>query len=473
MLAMVVYWTNLDDYFIGDDFDLILSFHDKPLGYFVSLLWSNESGSVWKEWGLDRDLGTGYLRPVKIWLLALDHSLWNVNSTGYHVTSTLLFGCVIYLVFRITRVILPARPEIAVFASVCVAIHPVFAEIVPFITAREEVLALSFTLASLLALIAYRERGRSPYWFLLFFVLAILSKESGIIALPLAVCWDMVFGKLRPMDPASRRDALRLYGPIVCWLVVYFGLRWVAIGNFVGGDGSARFGSPRAFLDFHLLFWRSLFLPDLFSAGSVPNAGLVVGILGIVAIVGALTSGASSETVRRIFYFGPVWYLCCTLLLYGTYFSHRHHAPLIVGLIVFTALVIAALSSSASRRVQLAVAMGGILVSAAAFVPPTRAMAIRFDRASEVVRAIRIRIEDATRDLPPGSRVRLSRVPQSTSPPYFFGWGLLSALQRPFTETDLAKHSVVFNPHNRKLTRSKDVPPESFDLTLDLGAPVP
>ena len=75
LLALALYARNADDYFIGDDFDLIHSFYGKPFAYFPALLWSNESGDVWLEWGLDPALGRGYLRPLKIWVLALDAAI--------------------------------------------------------------------------------------------------------------------------------------------------------------------------------------------------------------------------------------------------------------------------------------------------------------------------------------------------------------------------------------------------------------
>src|SRR3990172_4773609 len=38
-LAVGVYARNLDDYFLGDDFDLIQSFYGEPPSYFLKLLW--------------------------------------------------------------------------------------------------------------------------------------------------------------------------------------------------------------------------------------------------------------------------------------------------------------------------------------------------------------------------------------------------------------------------------------------------
>ena len=50
-------------------------------------------------------------------------------------------------------------------------------------------------------------------------------------------------------------------------------------------------------------------------------------------------------------------------------------------------------------------------------------------------------------------------------------WGLLSALKKPFTESDLANRCVVINHRNIALTRSKVRIPARFDRVLDLGVP--
>ena len=59
-------------------------------------------------------------------------------------------------------------------------------------------------------------------------------------------------------------------------------------------------------------------------------------------------------------------------------------------------------------------------------------------------------------------------VPQQTERPWHFGWGLRSALSRPFTEGDLANRCTVFNRRNVNLTKAKIERPKRFDLVIDL-----
>jgi hypothetical protein len=81
-LAAGLYARNLDDYFLADDFELIRSFYEQPVGYYAKLLVHNESGDAWEHLGLGSESG-GYLRPVKIWLLALDYRADRANKRGF------------------------------------------------------------------------------------------------------------------------------------------------------------------------------------------------------------------------------------------------------------------------------------------------------------------------------------------------------------------------------------------------------
>jgi hypothetical protein len=83
---------------------------------------------------------------------------------------------------------------------------------------------------------------------------------------------------------------------------------------------------------------------------------------------------------------------------------------------------------------------------------------------------MRTAIEERTADLPPGSAVSLAGVPQWVLPPFFFGWGLLSALREPFTASDLANRSTVVDARNLELTRARPPRPARFDRVVSFTA---
>ncbi len=469
VVAAGLYALNLGDYFLGDDFDLIVSFHGKPASYLVRLLWSNESGDVWKNWGIDPELGRGYLRPVKIWLLALDRAVWGTNPIGFHLTSQAIFAGTLLVLFAILRSAVPSRPLLAFAGAWIAAVHPVFAEIVPFVTAREETLAILFGLGSFLAFLRHRSRGTSIVPFVALYSAALGTKESAIVFGVLPLLHDAARGGLLPRGAWMRRDLLRVHAVTFAVLVVYFALRFVAFGNFKGGDGTpTHFLSIRAFAAFHAHFWGSLFDRTLFVLGDVP------GIMATALICAAATAVALALSARRIgvqrlralIFFGPLWYFGSTCLLHGSYFATRHHALPVLGLAAFVAVAADAALAAGWLRRERVVAWAILVGSTLFFLPPSVETSLEYHRASAVVSEIRERIEAQTRGLPAGSRVLVTWAPQWTLPPFFFGWGLLSALQRPFTPADVASRSTVVNLENRQLTGSGELLPDHYDLVV-------
>jgi hypothetical protein len=469
-LAFGVYASNLNDYFLADDFDLVVSFYGEPPSYFFELLYHNESGVVWKDLGIDPDLGRGYLRPFKMWLMKLDLMLWGAHPLGFHVTSNTIFALDVVLVFLILDLLLPGQRIFALLGAGVAAIHPIFSEIVPFIATRESTLATLCVLASFYAALRYRERGGSAWLFHGFYALGLLTKESTIVAVTLALGWDLTRGHLWPLTRQKRRDALRLYGPLLPILAVYMTLRYVAFGNFVGGVGDAgRYLSLEKFVDFHRLFAGSMFEAELFAFPGLSFAPLAAGALLAAALLLLWRLGASRQRWLELLFFGPLFYLGSISVFYGTYFVNRHHTLPVVGLVLFGTLLLASLARGLPPRRQQVLACAAAIVSLIVWLPPTVTMIRRYEHASYVVGTIRAEIDAATAHLPDGSSVLLTSVPQFTVAPWYFGWGLRSALMRPFTESDLANRSLVINARNLELTKTPLSRPDRYDLHLDFA----
>ncbi len=471
LIAFAVYAQNLTDYFLSDDFDLIQSFYGKPTSYFFKLLFANESGTVWASLGLTPDSGFGYLRPLKIWLMKLDLTLWGAHPTGFHVTATLFFALNVIVVFRILDLLAPRRLPFAFLGAFVVAIHPVFSEIVPSITFREETVTSFLSLLSFHAFLRYRLHGRSLPVFYLAYALALLTKESGIGAVGLAVGYDLVHGHFRATRTALRRQ-LVLYAPVAGILAGYFGLRWLAFGNPIGGDGSSAYLSPQAFFGFHVKFFKFLFHEKMFLFHAVPFVGLWCALLlatGVVTIA-LRREQLDRSHLRNLVVVGPVWYLVSTLVPYGVYFAPRHNVLPVIGVVMFATLLLEAVvrclrPRPTGRRMVVAVAIAACTL---ALLPPTIALGRLFHVASGLVEKARAQIERETAGLPEGSTILLRNVPQFDRRPFYFGWALQSALKRPFTESDLANKSLVINFRNIHYNNYQVSIPERFDREITL-----
>ncbi len=469
LTVFILYGRNLDDYFLGDDFELVRSFFDKPFGYFVKLLVYNESGDIWKHLGLDPETG-GYLRPLKIWSLALDFELWGTDPVGFHLTSTALFAFAVVMVFLLARELIgDGWRDGAMLAAFLAAVHPVPAEIVPWISGRDEIIPAGLTVATVYAFVRHRTSGAGLGWVCLWLALALLGKESGVVSLLLLAGYDLsMLAVLRPPRVELWRR-LRSYVPLGAVAVAYVALRVVAFGNPVGGFGGAEYGSPSAFLEHQQAFWSLLFHPSMLSFSSVPGIEIVP--LALASVAALLIWRTRHLLDRRYFahllFAGPIWYLLGSVFYYGLYFSARHCVVLVFGLSLFAGLLAhGALVGLRPgwRRSGPVVALA--LLAGLALVPPGQQKSRKYDEAAGAVERVLDWIDRETANLVAPCTVRLVNAPISEAPPYYFGWGLQSALRPPFRESGIGERCRVFSDEDSIINGYARVRLPSYDRVL-------
>jgi protein O-mannosyl-transferase len=140
----------------------------------------------------------GLYRPVTWMTLALDYLLWEMNPTGYHLTS-LLFHCANALLFyfvalRLLRLSL-SDPSISAatlrlaagFAALFFSLHPLRVEAVAWASARGDVVAAFFLLGAVLAYLRATtnagDAGEYERWLifsLLMYATSLLAKSSSM-----------------------------------------------------------------------------------------------------------------------------------------------------------------------------------------------------------------------------------------------------------------------------------------------------
>jgi tetratricopeptide (TPR) repeat protein len=132
--------------------------------------------------------------PLHLLSYMLDHALWGLKASGYHLTSVLLHAINSVLCVAVVRRMGGSR-TVATLAGLFFAVHPCHVEAVAWVSSRKEVLSTTFMLLSLLFYLGAR-RGSDfrPIPFvssILFFLLAMLSKVSVVVlpAFLLLVDW--------------------------------------------------------------------------------------------------------------------------------------------------------------------------------------------------------------------------------------------------------------------------------------------
>jgi len=181
-------------------------------------------------------------RPVTFATFAVNYKLNGDRPFGYHLLNLLLHAGVTMLLFLVLREILANQPRediIAFVAALLFAVHPLHTEAVASIVGRSELLAAG----SLLAAWLFHLRGRTILT-LACFAFAVLSKESAIVLLPLAVAGDYARGKLLH---CAR------YVPIAAATFLYAFVLWKVHGNRFGLQEVSLLDNPLSHLP---VSWR-------------------------------------------------------------------------------------------------------------------------------------------------------------------------------------------------------------------------
>jgi len=226
-ILVVVCLLHLNDWFLSDDYVLIGRI--------------SQSG-IYTSWGGDAG---GFLRPLTVLSLWLDHSVWGLTPAGYHITGFLLYLATVAITFllalELCQVFGVARPrETALIAGALFAVLPSHAEPLLWISARADLLAAFLGVASCVAFVRMCRSGKVIYGTcaLLLFALGLAAKES-LVSLP--VIWLLIAARPHADGLGSTRRRRGVF--LVLGLGVFSGyliLRKAALGTFVGGLGTDR-----------------------------------------------------------------------------------------------------------------------------------------------------------------------------------------------------------------------------------------
>ncbi len=163
--------------------------------------------------------GNPYYRPAQLFLNRLDYTFWGLRPFGYHLTN-LAAHTLNALLIDMLVVALGFSPLVALLCATLFAVHPIGVEQLMIIAGRAELLGLTCTLWTLLAML--KDDDYTWLWGCLAYGLGLLFKESCIVIPILAIL--AFYLKAVP----SRRYARLL--PLLLLTVPYLFLRKAAVG---------------------------------------------------------------------------------------------------------------------------------------------------------------------------------------------------------------------------------------------------
>lgn len=338
VLTFVGYMPILFDFFAGDDY--------------VHLIWLKEAVKhpelIWRNFHTSWLDGTTtkFYRPLISVFMVSDYVLWNHSAIGFHLTNLLFHMASTAFIFLISREMaaltlieekgangelrkgfntLPLSINVLwpFFAAAVFGLYPLHTETVSWITGRVDAVVTAFITGSLWFYLHGRRTAKksSTVWCFILMVLALLSKEMAITLPAIFVLLELLYAAPgeRPRSilegVLSKSYLLRaVKNTAIFWglIVVYFIVRRLALGTFVGGYDDSLFfiANYKAFIKTWLNGLRLFFEPlnhELISARawSTKMWDLFLGLIGLGTIVNLILTPA----LGRLFLFLTGWLL--------------------------------------------------------------------------------------------------------------------------------------------------------------------
>ncbi|MDD2890477.1 MAG: tetratricopeptide repeat protein [bacterium] len=259
-----------------------------------------------------------YYRPLQALSNMFDYSFWRLNVLGYHLTSLLWHLLAAILLYFLVNLLFKDL-KVSLIAGLLFVAHPINTEAVAFIAGRTDLMVSSFLLLSFILFIQYRKfpLPKRNYYYagsVISFILAILSKETGVILPFILILYDWLFSK----QEKNIKFIINLLKRSLVFIIIdiiYAALRF-SILNF--GPWSLKSG-----LNLYLriltacksviLYIKLLFLPfDLYmdrtisAATSIFNFPVLVSIV-LLIIIGILA--VKAYKYNKTLFLSIVWFL--------------------------------------------------------------------------------------------------------------------------------------------------------------------
>jgi hypothetical protein len=276
----------LNGQFIWDDELLVVGNHlTGPDGSLIELL----SANLWSTTD-SADGGSSFYRPAFLFSIWIDRTLFGLSPVAHHIHSLIWHLAAIFLVWEtIERLGGVGKP--AIIGASLFALHPVQAEVVSFISARNDSMTAVAALSAILLATSSRQSRLKLGSIFCFSALAMFSKELGIVT---PLLFIVISGALEKPPPWRRTigENLPLLA-IIAGISIAIATR-ASLGHAMFGDGHSVLETisqlPKVFTTYLALIIPHLnATPTATISGSVApwlGAGLSISLLFAAAVAG-------------------------------------------------------------------------------------------------------------------------------------------------------------------------------------------
>lgn len=298
IVCLICFGNTLFNQFVGDDeFVIVKNSLYKSLSN-VSILFSSKYNTVSDNVlnNVESDLGSGSVayRPVLTLSYFADYAIWKINPFGYHLTNLIIHLLNSILVYLILFLLLN-NASLSLFVALVFCVHPLKVESVCSIGYRADLLSGFFVFLSFYFNLKIRKFsklnvGNNNFYVLLFYFLAVFTKESALVYPALILGYEFLFsGEKFKFDIKSL--LIRYWGLIVIsifFLCVYFFVfpnSALDSARLIRGDIALHILSSLKIFSDYVLNFVMPFLVKILPPFYVPSISSLFGLSFVVSIV--------------------------------------------------------------------------------------------------------------------------------------------------------------------------------------------
>lgn len=194
-LGLWVYFNSLFNNFIGDDYDQIIR---NTAVHHIANIPKFFLGSTYESGGEDRLVGI-YYRPIMLTIFSLVYSFFGEQPLYFHLFQVAIHIANAILVYIFLRQFL--KNGVAFFASLIFLVHPINNETAVYVANLQDALFFFFGMLALVLTQQKRLSIKKYFLILLFLLLSLFSKESGVLFLIIFLIYILIFNRkfLKPI----------------------------------------------------------------------------------------------------------------------------------------------------------------------------------------------------------------------------------------------------------------------------------
>lgn len=256
-----------------------------------------------------------YYRPIQTVTYITDYFLWGDFPQGFHLSNVLIhIAAVLLLYFFIGRLFVSRA--VAFVAAGMFSVHPVNTTVVSYIAGRADSLLCVFMLMCFIFYLGFCRNRKEPARLivsLIFFILALMTKESAMI-IPFAILLFDIWGR-RFVERETPAAGPVGYGSFMAVLAVYLVFRFTSMSFFVEGAVPPLPIFNRLITAPYVLaqYFRMIVLPNDLHIGREPWVAMSLMdarvLLSFLAVGGLTWWCYRKRDSKKAVWFGLCWFL--------------------------------------------------------------------------------------------------------------------------------------------------------------------